>query len=62
MRNFYSLSEWMQLTLIEKLKVKIMIGGKKKGLKALARESFFNTGGNPLGISGDFKNLMIAIY
>jgi len=52
----------MQLTLIEKLKVKIMIGGKEKGLKALARESFFNTGGNPLGISGDFKNLMIAIY
>ena len=43
MREKYSLEKWMTLTNVERRAVKIIVGGKEKGLVALASDKFFNT-------------------
>ena len=42
--------------------MKIIVGGKEKGLRALASESFFKTGGDPVGYDDDMQNLLKKIY
>ena len=43
MRASHSLEEWIEMTRREKQVVKIIVGGKEKGLVALASDKFFNT-------------------
>ena len=50
----------MNLTVEEKLVVRIMIGGKEKGLMALA--TIFKTRGDPVGSDDVMQDLLKKIY
>lgn len=62
MREMYSLEEWMNLTVPEKRAIKIIIGGKEKGLRALAGDNFFKTGEDPVGTDNAMQNFLKEIY
>ncbi len=60
-KSRHSLDTWMNLSAKEKRKeIPFIIWGKPYKLQSLAK--FFKTEGDPLGVSADFKNLMIKIY
>lgn len=42
--------------------MKIIVGGKEKGLMALASESFFKTGGQPATTDDTMQKLLKQIY